>query len=63
MSRTHRIAHYVQRITYVNFFRPEARDNRPADARPQTHGSNPHYAGWEATSFSEYAPFRASANG
>lgn len=58
MPKIQRFAHSIQRITYVNFFRPEPRDLRPEEiTAPATRLDTPNYAAWSATSYSGFVPF------
>ncbi|HTU64759.1 MAG TPA: hypothetical protein VMF52_02310 [Steroidobacteraceae bacterium] len=59
MPRIQRFAHSIQRLTYVNFFKPEPREVRPDDvySSTPTDSVSPSYAAWNATSFSGFVPF------
>jgi hypothetical protein len=61
MPRTQRVAQYIQRLAYESLFQPETRDERPEDVPPAA-PDTPHYASWNATSFSVYVPFRSPTN-
>ena len=59
MPRIQRFAHTVQRLAYVNFFKPEQRDERRPDdvlARESQPAST--FAAWSATSYSGFVPYR-----
>ena len=58
MPRIQRFTHSIQRIAYVNFFKPEPPDHRPNDVL--SHDVEPVVtsAAWRATSFSGFVPYR-----
>lgn len=59
MPRIQRFAHTVQRLAYVNFFKPEQRDARPDDVLvPESEPAPTSFAAWSATSFTGYVPYR-----
>jgi len=58
VPRIQRFAHTVQRIAYVNFFRPEQREVRPDDVLVRESEPPAPFAAWSATSFSEFVPYR-----
>ena len=58
MPRIQRFAHTVQRLAYVNFFKPQERDPRPDDVLVRERGAPTSFAAWSATSFSEFVPYR-----
>ena len=59
MPRIQRFAHSVQRLTYVAFFKPEARDVRPDDLYTRNSEEDTRYAAWKATSYSGFVPFQS----
>jgi len=58
VPRIHRIAHSIQRITYVNFFKPEPPDHRPDELVHRDAVPAATFAAWSATSFSGFVPYR-----
>lgn len=58
MPRIQRFAHTVQRLAYVNFFKPEQREVRPVDVLVRESGPESTSPAWSATSFSEFVPYR-----
>jgi len=58
MPRIQRFAHSIQRITYVNFFKPEPQDQRPDDVLTCDAEPAASFAAWSATSFSGFVPYR-----
>jgi hypothetical protein len=63
MPRTQRVALYIQRLAYENFFQHEDRDERPEDASPRAPEPTLSYPAWNATSFAMYVPFRGPQKG
>lgn len=65
MPRTQRVAQYIQRLAYENFFQRHEREERPQDeaASFALAAQTPSYPAWSATSFSSYVPFRGPHNG
>ena len=59
MPRIQRFAHTIQRLAYVNFFKPEQRDaRRPDDVLVREAEPPTSFAAWSATSFTGYVPYR-----
>jgi hypothetical protein len=59
VPRIQRFAHTVQRLAYVNFFKPEQRDDRrPDDVLARDGQPVSASAAWSATSYSEFVPYR-----
>ena len=58
MPRIQRFAHTIQRLTYVNFFKPEQREARPDDVLVRDPEPPTSFAAWSATSFTGYVPYR-----
>jgi hypothetical protein len=59
VPRIQRFAHTVQRLAYVNFFKPERRDERrPSDVLARDSQPASTSAAWSATSYSEFVPYR-----
>jgi hypothetical protein len=63
MPRNQRVAEYIQRIAYETLFQNDERDERPQDLPSRAFESSPNYSSWNATSFSDYVPFRGPTNG
>lgn len=61
MPRIQRFAHSVQRLAYVQFFKPERRDLRPDDVLVRESEPSMSCAAWKATSYSEFVPYRDPA--
>ena len=59
MPRIQRFAHSVQRLAYVAFFKPEAREHRPDDLHVRGDDEGIRYAAWKATSYSGFVPFQS----
>jgi hypothetical protein len=58
VPRIQRFAHTVQRLAYVNFFKPEQRESRPDDVLVPESEPAPAFGAWSATSFSGFVPYR-----
>jgi hypothetical protein len=58
VPRIQRFAHTVQRLAYVNFFKPEQRDVRPDDVLVPESEPASTSAAWSATSFSGFVPYK-----
>jgi hypothetical protein len=58
VPRIQRFAHTVQRLAYVNFFKPEQREARPEDVLVRESEPAPTLAAWSPTSFYEFVPYR-----
>jgi len=59
VPRIQRFAHAVQRLAYVQFFKPERRELRPDDLEVRGDEDGPRYAAWKATSYSGFVPFQS----
>ena len=57
MPRIQRFAHTIQRLTYVNFFKPEQREERPEDVLVREREAPSSFAAWSATSYSGFVPY------
>jgi hypothetical protein len=58
VPRIQRFAQTVQRLAYLNFFKPEQREARPEDVLVPESEPAPTFAAWSATSFYEFVPYR-----
>jgi hypothetical protein len=58
VPRIQRFAHTVQRLAYVNFFKPEQREARPDDVLVRESEPPTAFAAWSATSYSGFVPYR-----
>lgn len=58
MPRTERVAQHIQELAYARILEQRELDERPEDAKARPGETVPHYAAWNATSFSGYVPFR-----
>jgi hypothetical protein len=58
VPRIHRFAQTVQRLAYVNFFRPEPRDTWPHELQVHAESAAASSAAWSATAYSGFVPYR-----